>query len=257
VLDFARNTVLKNRTYLYEKKLKLTHNKILFYLKRHLCTINKGICRVYYNRIYTLIKLILGSWLPSLIGFSLNMVIIVSIYKASFNLNKLTNNSKKTDTASVNSSRFELNNLNEKSSKNITINERKKCFADRTVMDLKHLNEAIKTPSKSIDFSTLTSRLNEKRSSNPYKEKQITIMLLTVSISFVVLTMPYSLFELMRKILDHETFHSFIPKNKVRDFQRATLLLIDLNHSTNFFFYVLTAERFRTQLKSILMFWKK
>jgi len=115
-----------------KKKLKLTHNKILFNLKRHLCTINKGICRVYYNRIYTLIKLILGSWLPSLIGFSLNMVIIVSIYKASFNLNKLTNNSKKTDTASVNSSRFELNNLNEKSSKNITINERKKCFADRT-----------------------------------------------------------------------------------------------------------------------------
>ena len=185
------------------------------------------------------------------------MVIIISIYKASYNLNKLTNNSKKTDTASVNSSRFELNNLNEKISKKIKINGREKCFASRTEIDLKHLNETVKNRSKSIDFSALNSRLNEKRASNPYKEKQITIMLLTVSISFVVLTMPYSLFELMRKILDHETFYSIIPKNKVRDFQRATLLLIDLNHSTNFFFYVLTAERFRTQLKSILMFWKK
>ena len=28
-------------------------------------------------------------------------------------------------------------------------------------------------------------------------------------------------------------------------------------HSTNFIFYVLTAERFRNQLKNIFMFWKK
>ena len=61
----------------------------------------------------------------------------------------------------------------------------------------------------------------------------------------LVLTLSYSLFELMRKILHNDTFYSIFPKDRVRDFQRATLLLIDLNHSTNFIFYVLAAERFR------------
>jgi hypothetical protein len=164
------------------------------------------------------------------------MVIIVSIYKASSKVKKLTENSNNDD--------IELNQLNEN---DITQNS-----LNVSNMYTLRINERTNTLSNGV-----RSQHIERRASNPYKEKQITIMLLTVSISFVVLTMPYSLFELMRKILDHETFYSIIPKNKVRDFQRATLLLIDLNHSTNFFFYVLTAERFRTQLKSILMFWKK
>jgi len=69
--------------------------------------------------------------------------------------------------------------------------------------------------------------------------------------------MPYSLFELIRKFLDPKTFNQIIPINKVRIFQRATLLLVDLNHSTNIFFYILTAERFRIQLVNVFMFWKK
>jgi len=60
-----------------------------------------------------------------------------------------------------------------------------------------------------------------------------------------------------RKNITKRASHAIIPKNKVRVFQRATLLLIDLNHSTNFIFYVLTAERFRNQLKNIFIFWKK
>ena len=82
-------------------------------------------------------------------------------------------------------------------------------------------------------------------------------MILTISISFLVLTMPYSLFELIRKFLDPKTFNQIIPINKVRIFQRATLLLVDLNHSTNIFFYILTAERFRNELKTFLCFRKK
>ena len=121
----------------------------------------------------------------------------------------------------------------------------------------------ISQKSSNINEVELSASVNEsnvkapKSNSNTNKEKQITIMLLAISISFVVLTMPYSLFELFRKLLNENTFHQIIPANKVRIFQRATLLLIDLNHSLNFFFYVLTAERFRVELKNILLFWKK
>jgi hypothetical protein len=57
-----------------------------------------------------------------------------------------------------------------------------------------------------------------------------------ISISFVILTLPYSLFELMRKTLHQDTFYSIISRERVRDFQRATLVLIDLNHSSNLYF---------------------
>jgi hypothetical protein len=95
---------------------------------------------------------------------------------------------------------------------------------------------------------------NINNSSINNKEKQITIIVMAISFSFLILTMPYSIFEFMRKMLDHKTFHEIISANKVRTFQRAALLLIDLNHSTNFLFYVLTAERFRN---NILIFCKK
>jgi len=35
---------------------------------------------------------------------------------------------------------------------------------------------------------------------NQSKEKQITIMLLTISFSFILLTLPYAIFELLRKL---------------------------------------------------------
>ncbi len=113
-------------------------------------------------------------------------------------------------------------------------------------------------------FIIFLNRISNKRknittnnTNSTKKEKQITIMILVISISFVILTLPYSLFELMRKTLHQDTFYSIISRDRVRDFQRATLLLIDLNHSTNFIFYVLAAERFRNQLIKILTFWKK
>ena len=89
-------------------------------------------------------------------------------------------------------------------------------------------------------------------------EKQLAIMILTISITFFILTVPYSIYELMIRLLDNKTFNYYIP-NKIRrkNIEKATLLLVDLNHSTNFFVYVLTTKRFRNELKNIFFFWKK
>ena len=104
------------------------------------------------------------------------------------------------------------------------------------------------------EITRRAQNIKANNSSINNKEKQITIIVMAISFSFLILTMPYSIFEFMRKMLDHKTFHEIISANKVRTFQRAALLLIDLNHSTNFLFYVLTAERFRN---NILIFCKK
>jgi hypothetical protein len=78
------------------------------------------------------------------------------------------------------------------------------------------------------------------------KEKQITIMLLTISISFILLTLPYSAFELLRKL---NVNYKWL---KNRNVMRAFMLLIDINHATNFILYCLTAKRFRNELKTII-----
>jgi hypothetical protein len=186
--------------------------------KPYLCEIKDGNFYInYFHQVFPVIKSVFGSWLPSLIAISLNTTIVVFLYKASKERKIITQSNSNLNEIEFN---LILSETNGKTCKNKTL-------------------------------------IKNKHQKSTKKEKQITIMLLTISVSFLILTLPYSLFELMRKFLNEQTFYAIIPKNKVRVFQRATLLLIDLNHSTNFIFYVLTAERFRIQLKNILIFWKK
>jgi hypothetical protein len=70
--------------------------------------------------------------------------------------------------------------------------------------------------------------------------------LLTAAISFIALTMPYSTFELFRKIGVNRKWL------RNRNIMRAFMMLIDINHATNFILYCATGQRFRTELKSIL-----
>ncbi len=91
------------------------------------------------------------------------------------------------------------------------------------------------------------------RSANNYKDKQLTIMLLATSISFLTLTLPYSLFELDRKLFNFQTLNLIVHKKNLRQLQRASLFLVDLNHSTNFIFYFVCAEAFRNRLRNLFM----
>ena len=156
-------------------------------------------CLNYNNKIYPWIKSTLLSWLPSLLGATLNTIIIVALFKASKNRKNITNTS-----ASI--------KKNEKTKGNNNVQ--------------------------------ITS--NEKNNHSPNKEKQITIMLLTISITFVIFTLPFAVHELWRKIKRSST-RSYLDKQS----QRAVMVLFDLNHSMNFIFYCLTAERFRDELRRI------
>jgi hypothetical protein len=80
------------------------------------------------------------------------------------------------------------------------------------------------------------------------KEKQITIMLLAISVTFVVFTLPYATFELLRKL------NLNIKWLKDRNAQRAVMLPIDFLHAINFFLYCLTGKKFRDVLFKIVFF---
>jgi hypothetical protein len=57
---------------------------------------------------------------------------------------------------------------------------------------------------------------NRSSSLRNQKDRQLTIMLLATSISFFLLTLPYSLFELDRKLFDCKTLYLFIDKKKIK-----------------------------------------
>ncbi len=156
--------------------------------KPYICSIKTThlFYKIYYNTIYQSFEILFGAWLPSLIGFCLNIIFVIYLVKM-----------------------------------------------------------IAKQPARS-ERSTVNN------------EKQLAIMILTISITFFILTVPYSIYELMVRLLDSKTFNYYIPnKNRRKNIEKATLLLVDLNHSTNFFVYVLTTKRFRNELKNILFFWKK
>lgn len=68
---------------------------------------------------------------------------------------------------------------------------------------------------------------------------------MTASISFMVLSLPYSAFDLLRKF---DFQFEFLKNRKVL---RFVLLLVDINHATNFILYCITGQRFREELKAI------
>ena len=94
---------------------------------------------------------------------------------------------------------------------------------------------------------------NRSSSLRNQKDRQLTMMLLATSISFFLLTLPYSLFELDRKLFDCKTLYLFVDKKNLRKLQRTCLFLVDLNHSTNLIFYFICAETFRNKLNRLFM----
>lgn len=96
--------------------------------------------------------------------------------------------------------------------------------------------------------SSMVSGSSNQKSSAKSSQKQITVMLMTISISFVLLSFPYSAFELMRK-LDLVQFAWL----RTRQANRLVLLLLDIHHATNFFLYCLTGQKFRAELKEMFL----
>ncbi len=138
-----------------------------------------GKCYVYHNYIFPWFTSIFGSWLPSLLGMTLNLIIIKALYKAAQSRKTITSQS------SLTKRRESFVRLEQIDMDKDKINSRNN-FAKRS------------WPSKKSFKFTMND--NTALVNNQSKEKQITIMLLTISFSFILLTLPYAIFELLRKL---------------------------------------------------------
>ena len=211
------------------------------------------------------------SLIPFVLIFTFNILIIVNIkksqnYKYILYISKLKN-----DSSMLNDDK------NEKSPLNRTNESTRHFKPNNTIV---YENNKIKSAS-SVNTSyririneansSLCRKMYKQHSSNEIKEKIIqfkkyhlvgkkfTIMLLSVSICFLILTFPvviiYVMLEKIQKNIDE--MNDLNESNKsydlLRNVQKMSTLLMYLNHSINFFIYFLTGARFRQQFyKSFL-----
>ena len=175
----------------------------------------------YYRSGYPYIKAILMSWIPSILGIVLNIIIVVSLTRATKEMKNIRINQISS-----------IDNLNEHLS-----NTPK--FIDEKLKN----NEENNSRKKSFKFFKI---FHEKIIPKMSQERQITIMLSTISITFVLLTAPYSIYEILRKMNPNST------KFKNRITQRVIIFFLDCLHATNFILYCLTGKKFRQELKIIL-----
>ena len=89
-----------------------------------------------------------------------------------------------------------------------------------------------------------SSRISPKIS----QERQITEMLISISFTFLFLTLPFSIHELLRKLYPNQK----IFQNRFTQI-RLVLFLLDCLHATYFILYCLIGKKFRNELKNILL----
>lgn len=208
----------------------------------HYCKIKgsegKGIYFTYQRMTYPYIKSALMSWIPSVLGIILNALIIFALTKASKKRHEMSTKNRKND--------IDL--------KSILVKQKNQSIKENVEFKISKFNSQ-----SELELATLPlNQENVEEKNNKYvkvtriflsqisQERQITIMLISISLTFLILTLPFSIHELLRKLYPTEQ------KFKDRFTQRFVLFLLDCLHATNFLLYCLVGKKFRDQLKIIL-----
>lgn len=108
-------------------------------------------------------------------------------------------------------------------------------------------------------FQTPTGSGNRREASET--NFMLSLMLLTISFAFLLMTLPMNIMLIINNILNtSKVSTSFSGDHRLwAQYQLAstiTELLMYLNHSTNFFLYCATGQKFRIELKRMLSGWK-
>ena len=190
------------------------------------------------------------SWIPSIIGLLLNLMMIISLADASIKRNQILHINIKNQS---NRTSIDINSCKLKPiiRKKISLDSKTNFQNESTELKSQTTfeNEDVsRSQDLRVDpFKRLLKRASSILTPNISQEKQITIMLISISLTFLILTLPFSIHELLRKLYPNKE------KFQDRITQRVVLFLLDCLHATNFILYCLIGKKFRNELKNILL----
>jgi len=102
-------------------------------------------------------------------------------------------------------------------------------------------------------------RSNQKTEVIRSRHRHITLMLLAVAAVFLLLTLPNSIYFVLditygfNKSPTVNDYHQWLRYRRLNILTVIMFQLSDLQHATNFFLYLLTSDKFRRSVVSILM----
>jgi hypothetical protein len=188
------------------------------------------------------------SWIPSVLGVFLNIMIIFSLTKASNKRDEISNsNIRKQDSGK--SREFDSSQLKPILRKKIIFDSRTTFQTEKTVSNLISCSDVMVSSNQDLQAIQKPTQLKKTtRIIIPQfsQERQITVVLISISLTFLIFTLPFSIHELLRKLYPKEEKFQNIT------IQRIVLFLLDCLHATNFILYCLIGKKFRNQLINIL-----
>ena len=188
------------------------------------------------------------SWIPSVLGVFLNIMIIFSLTKASNKRDQISNaNIRKQDSGK--SREFDSSQLKPILRKKIIFDSRTTFQTEKTVSNLISCSDVLVSSNQDLQAIQKPTQLKKTtRIIIPQfsQERQITVVLISISLTFLILTLPFSIHELLRKLYPKEE------KFQNLTTQGIVLFLLDCLHATNFILYCLIGKKFRNQLINIL-----
>jgi hypothetical protein len=188
------------------------------------------------------------SWIPSVLGVFLNIMIIFSLTKASNKRDQISNaNIRKQDSGK--SREFDSSQLKPILRKKIIFDSRTTFQTEKTVSNLISCSDVLVSSNQDLQAIQKPTQLKKTtRIIIPQfsQERQITVVLISISLTFLILTLPFSIHELLRKLYPKEE------KFQNLTTQGIVLFLLDCLHAKNFILYCLIGKKFRNQLINIL-----
>ena len=186
------------------------------------------------------------SWVPSVLGIVLNLLIIISLMKASKKRDLIS-----TKTIKKSQTQVSKNEASSCGAKSILRNKKNNKYLQKKTV-FKSLSDLELSGNANKDFQKIRNQSRFKKVTNflvPQisQERQITIMLISISLTFLILTLPFSIHELHRKLYPYEK------KFQNRITQRTVLFFLDCLHATNFILYCLIGKKFRNALMNVLL----
>ena len=106
------------------------------------------------------------------------------------------------------------------------------------IMIILAIYRASKSRSAFLLNNAIVSRLDAKQPLFKRNERQLTVMLSLVSMTFVLVTLPFSINQLYIRFKAQQQMQNCFEK----DFNRFVILLADLNHAINFILYCMSGN---------------
>lgn len=234
------------------------------------------------NIVWPWIDGIIYSFIPLSLLILFNILILHNLFKASKNAEKIRRSSKNSNSTN-NTTGLYISNYTE------TNNNNNKNKAHQILQSLFCCNRRIRSPKPAVSKETPQAEVNNLTvlrtedtspcrliaksgsiysgsssnlaNNNRYKvsghtqqasnfNRKLTIMLITVSITFCITSMPIVMLQSIEQA-------GLIDPNRNMSVLRGIFLVLQyLNHSINFFLYAITGKAFRNEFMALYMSWK-